>query len=857
MDFKPGRRYNNMYEYTLSNGLTLLLVPRHGIDVVTCNVTYHVGSRNEGLGLTGATHYLEHGLFKGSNKYNKEKGNGMSYLEQLGATMNATTYMDRTNYFEVIETDKLCEAVKREADRMQSPLLTAELLNSEMSVVRNEFERGENSDFQVLHKGILAAAFESHSYHHSTIGYKSDIENISAKALRDFHDTYYLPNNATYTFVGNFDPVKVKDMVAEAFSSVAAGPDPPKMYTKEQVQTGQRRLLVQRPSNTSMLGIAFKSVAGLHRDAITLEVIANLMRSPNSPIESLKHKGIVHDVIPSWERMRDPYVFNVYVTTNGASEQILDNAEKAIMDYLQSYRRPSVEDLQAAKRTIRFDWESAMETTQGMAMEINEAISRGDSFDVFHRFDILNDVSVDDITRVARQTFVTDQSTVGWFLPGNAQEERNFSEHYPVGAYPNAPTIDNISAPMTNNVNFVDTSTSSLCSRFTKYDSSKSHARISIQSNKSCFSVQEMAVRLILSKMMTKGVNIKDAVLTEQKIHAFLNENGIERAVGPGAYGMNVIVSTPSKSPQVTKRMVNLLRNELKTPSLDEKSFKYLKVKVASEIRGASNDVNKLAHVHLSQALFQDGCNRAHSSNDLASAIGRLSYSDVKREHMRLIDHGVVRMSVLSPSDEVLNLFKTLCGESDEVLAPTFTLNTSSPSAIDVKIPAKSSCTVKWGHVIDKPTHATNLAIRVLGHGFQGRLMSIVRDKYGLTYGIGAHQVDLYGASVFEISATFSPAMLKRGIMETEKVLADWKENIADGEIERQRQAWIGSQVVSWDDPNAISGAIHANLIAGKSLGEIDDFKSQVSAVTYDEVRTALSEQLHIEKLKRVTVGTF
>ena len=243
-----GRSKNGIYEYKGKNGLTLLLVPRKGIDVTTANITYHVGSRNEGLGLKGATHYLEHGMFKGSKNYHGK--NGMWKLEELGAYMNATTYTDRTNYFEVIDTKFLEEAVAREGDRMQNALLTEELLKSESTVVRNEFERGENNDFEIAHKRMVATAFMAHPYHHSTIGWKSDIENVSAEALQNFHRTYYVPNNATYTFVGNFDPQEIKTMVRHHFEDIPHGGEIPSMYTKEPAQMGQRRVQILKPTQT-------------------------------------------------------------------------------------------------------------------------------------------------------------------------------------------------------------------------------------------------------------------------------------------------------------------------------------------------------------------------------------------------------------------------------------------------------------------------------------------------------------------------------------------------------------------------------------------------------------------------------
>ena len=162
MSWTPVKTACGLYEFKHKTGLRVLLFPKDGLEVTTANITYHVGSRNEGLGVRGATHYLEHGMFKGSKNFNKEKGNGMWALETMGAYMNATTYTDRTNYFSVIESDKLNEVISREADRMKDPLLDAHELKNEMTVVRNEFERGNNNDFEELQKRIIAMSFMAH-----------------------------------------------------------------------------------------------------------------------------------------------------------------------------------------------------------------------------------------------------------------------------------------------------------------------------------------------------------------------------------------------------------------------------------------------------------------------------------------------------------------------------------------------------------------------------------------------------------------------------------------------------------------------------------------------------------------------
>ena len=206
-------------EFILSkNGLRVLLLEDHSAPVTTLMVTYHVGSRNEAIGYTGSTHLLEHLMFKGSKNYNKEKGTAIwTELQSIGAQINATTWNDRTNYFEVVPSEHLEKAIAIESDRMRYAFLKDEDRQPEMTVVRNEFERGENSPFDVLDKNIWATAYQAHPYHHSTIGWKSDIENVSTERLKEFYNTYYWPNNATVTIIGDIDKNNSLNLVNEYF----------------------------------------------------------------------------------------------------------------------------------------------------------------------------------------------------------------------------------------------------------------------------------------------------------------------------------------------------------------------------------------------------------------------------------------------------------------------------------------------------------------------------------------------------------------------------------------------------------------------------------------------------------------
>lgn len=837
----PLRAKGGMYEYEHKNGLKLLLIPRDGVDVTTANITYHVGSRNEGLGLTGATHYLEHGMFKGSKKFNGKLG--MWKLEELGAVLNATTYVDRTNYFEVIESKYLNECIAREADRMLQPLLTQELLNSEMSVVRNEYERGCNNDFEFIHKRLMATAFMAHPYHHSTIGWKSDIENVSAEALTHFHDTFYVPNNATYTFVGNFAPEDVKDMVGKAFSNIPRGHNIPNMYTKEPLQMGQRRVLERRPSNTGMVGIGFKAPAGLHRDAIVLQVIAELMTNgTDSVAEPLRKSSDIHDVIAFWERMKDPYLFTVWGTTNYPTKQAVVNAENAITDMLRNFPRPTEERLTAIKNSIENSWKTSMEGTQGMASEVNEAISRGDAFDVFNRFDVLKDVTADDVKRVADKYFDFDKSTVAVFYPGKEHTSNISDETYSKPSYEKAPRT--LKAPKSTSVDFSNVKTAKGYA-YCQYPSSKTHLFLSIDADTK-YRAKDVMVNKLLSSIMTKGAS----TMTEKNIDTFLQNNGVIRSIGGNTSGVTVQLSVPNTE-QLLQRSVKLMKGELNQPSMKRKDFDYLKEKLTAEMNGLVDDVDMTCRNAFYAALFDPGdSNYRYSTQELSKALSQISYRDVTTAHKRLLQQGKTRVTMLSPQQVALGI-KT----QDKPYTFTRVRNTSAPAVTRIHIPGKASCTVNMGMEVT-PTLALRLGVGALGAGFAGRLMKIVRDKYGLTYGIGANTAKVNGTGILKISATFNPDLLEKGMKHTNELVDQWfTGDVTQEELDIQKQMLIGSTKVGFDDTQSIALAIHMKQLRREDVAELDAFSSKVQAVTLKNVRDAI-RSLDKKQMKTVIVGT-
>jgi len=403
------------------NGLTVLFLENHNAPVITFMVTYRVGSRNEAIGHTGSTHLLEHLMFKGSEQFNKEEGTAIwNVLQDVGAMINATTWFDRTNYFELLPKEHLPQAVKIEADRMRSAFIRDDDRKSEMTVVRNEFERGENDPWEALDKNIWATAYQAHPYHHSTIGWRSDIENVPTERLKEFYDTFYWPNNATVTVIGDFDKAKTLVLLDQKFGSISRSPHTiPEMYTTEPIQEGPRRITVKRAGEMPIIGIAHKIPEGTNKDIYALQILGRILGYGKTSrfYKRFIDTGLAADVNVWSYPLHDNGLFITYLFIAGddscedVEKEILDEYAKIISDGVD------VEELQRAKSQINAQTAFTRDGTYSVASNLNEAIALGDWTYYTTFLKRIKNVSLDDIRCVAKTYLKEDQSTTGFFIP--------------------------------------------------------------------------------------------------------------------------------------------------------------------------------------------------------------------------------------------------------------------------------------------------------------------------------------------------------------------------------------------------------------------------------------------------------
>jgi zinc protease len=420
--FKYVRTVGAISEYRLeSNGLTVLLMPERSAPVVTFMVTYMVGSRNEVTGTTGATHLLEHLMFKGSDAFNDAKGNSVKqYLATVGGNLNATTSLDRTNYYAVVGKEFLEGYVAIEADRMRNLWLHEEDRQLEMTVVRNEFEQGENDPQQALDVQINAAAIIAHPYHHSTIGWRSDIENVPIEKLRAFYDTFYWPNNATVSVIGDFEPAAVLALIKKHYGSIPRSPQPiPQVYTTEPEQQGERRVTVRRAGETGIVGIAYKSVAGRDADYPALSVLGTILGSGKTSrfYKALTDANLTLGAFAQAGFFHDPQLFQVYAFLAPGADQA--QVEKVLLEEIERIKKAGVTDAEVATALGKYKASIAYgrDGSFAIASNLNESIAAGDWTLYYTVDDATAKVTAADVKRVANMYLDASKSTTGWFIP--------------------------------------------------------------------------------------------------------------------------------------------------------------------------------------------------------------------------------------------------------------------------------------------------------------------------------------------------------------------------------------------------------------------------------------------------------
>lgn len=747
----------NITEYRLPNGLRVLLYPDPSTSKVTVNCTVFVGSRHEGYGETGMAHLLEHMVFKGTPAHPDIP----KALKDRGAIFNGTTWVDRTNYYETLnsEKDNLEFALMLEADRLVNSPIRREDLVSEMTVVRNEFERGENSPERILGQRMMSVAFEWHNYGKSTIGNRSDIERVPVDRLRAFYKKFYRPDNCMVIVAGKFEPVRALAAIVKSFGPLKKPVEPlENTYTEEPVQDGERSVVLKRSGGAPIVGAVYHVPAGSHPDFPAVEVLATaLADEPSGPLYKALVKGkLASDVSAFAFSWHDPGALELEASV----EKSADPAKaleflRATLDEVQA-KGVDEDDVVRAKAQLVKRRELQMADSNRIGVALSDWASKGDWRLFFLHRDRLEKVTPADVKRVAGLYLRPSNRTTGLYLPeatpqraeipkvtdlAASLENYKGREAVAAGQFFD-PSWDNIKAS-TRIVSRDGKPVAMLLPRKTRNEQVALQMTLRYGNPKSL--AGKNAAAQILPSLLRSGTTGK----SRQQIEDALNS--LKASLDVSGDAGNITVALTVKRPSLSGAL-DIVREILRSPSFPADEFEIIRRRLKDSLERSKGEPQALAILEMQKRLFPYPAGDVRHVADFAGRVDRLEKVTLE-ETMALfkdqVGGEVVELAVVGDFDPsvVETFLGALCdGWKSSVSHQRIRREVAQvPSAvIDLNTPDKANAVLLAGIPVglteeDPADPALSLADFILGGGsLSSRLGNRIRQKEGLAYGVNS-----------------------------------------------------------------------------------------------------------------------
>ncbi|HEX3098786.1 MAG TPA: pitrilysin family protein [Usitatibacter sp.] len=862
-------------EYRLPNGLKVLLFPDASKPTITVNITYQVGSRFENYGETGMAHLLEHLMFKGTPKH--------PHIDQefnaRGVRFNGTTWLDRTNYYDIFQAsdDNLAWAIGLEADRMVSSFISRQDLSSEMTVVRNEYEEGENSPFSVLLKRMQSVAYDWHAYGRSTIGNRSDIENVDIPHLQAFYNLYYQPDNAVLLIAGKFDEKKALALVAKSFGPL---PKPtrarPVFWTVEPTQDGNREFTVRRKGDIQVVAMAYHVPSNLHPDSDALGFAGFILgQVPTGRLhKELVEKGLASQVFAYPLMGHDPgiQIFGAVVKKGDAVEPVRDAMAKIVESF--GATPPTKEEMERARISMENDVEKTIANPEALGVQLSEYIALGDWRLFFLARDRLAEVKAEDVARVSTAYFRRDNRTVGLFLPEDnpqraevpatptvAEVMKDFkAKAGETGAEAFDPSQANIDA-RTRRLSIGPLKVA-LLSKKNRGQTVNVALSLHIGNEKALFGQQANAA--FAGRMLSRG--------TTRLTRAELSD-ALERLKVSGRVG------GPSASFQTTRPnlegALKLVAEVLKEPRFDPAEFEQLRTQTVTGIQSQLSEPEARAGDELAKVFntYPKGDWRYNPSLEESLEDAKaVKLEDAKRFHDRFYGADPADIAIVGdfdPAQVEAELKALFAGWEPKVPFAQVTREFRDIPAVvrSVETPDKENAVLIARENVqmrdDDPDYpALYVADYILGGGagFDSRLASRIRQKEGLSYGVGSQlevgSIDRAGAwSAYAIAAPQNVAKVETALRE--ELSRALKDGFTQAELDAAKSGILQIRAQNRSQDRALAAAWAGNLYLGRTFQFSSDFEAKVKALGVADVNAALRKHIDPAKVTIVKAGDF
>lgn len=865
-------------EYALPNGLKILLFPDPSKQTITVNITYLVGSRYEGYGETGMAHLLEHLLFKGSRRHkeiNKE-------LDLHGARPNGSTSFDRTNYYETFRaTDANLEwALDLEADRMVNSFIARKDLDSEMTVVRNEYESGENSPIAVLLERTLSSAYLWHSYGKATIGARSDIEQVPISRLQAFYRTYYQPDNAVLLVAGRIDPARTLARIAQKFGSL---PRPkrtlPHTYTIEPTQDGERSVTLRRVGDTQVVSAAYHIPAGAHPDFASFDVLTQILGdTPAGRLyKKLVETGKATSVSAGTNQLREPgtAVFVAEVRKEGellaAREALLETVEGC------ASTPPTREEVERARRQLLKQIELNMTNSESIGLELSEWAAMGDWRLMFLYRDQLRKVNPESVQRVAAAYLKSSNRTVGLFYPTAKPDRAEIPKSPSLAAmlkgYRGGPPIalgeafDPSPASIERRTIRTQTAGLKLALLPKKTRGRTVHAVLSLRFGDATSLMNRKQAGEMAAAMLMRGTTKH----TRQQLQDEMDRLKARLSVSGDATEVTVSLETVRQNFPATLRLAAEI---LQAPAFLASEYELLKKEELAALEQQRSEPEAIASRALSRHLspYPSGDPRYVGPLDEEIAeTQRATRDDVVQFYREFYGASQGEMAAVGDFDarEIQALLQELFGDwkSPRPYARLVSLLREAPPLNEsISTPDKANATFQAGLTLairdDMPEFpALVLADYMLGGGFlSSRLSERIREKEGLSYSVGSYfsadPQDPVGR--FGGYAICAPQNVQRVETLFKEVLTQTlKEGFTASEIAAAKTGFLQSREVSRAQDAELVGRLARYRYLGRTLLWDIAFEKRIQALTSPQITAALRKFIDPSRLSILKVGDF
>ena len=884
-------------EYNFDNGLRLLLFPDSSQSKVTVNMTVLVGSRHEGYGETGMAHLLEHMVFKGTPKHPKIP----KELQEHGAQFNGSTSDDRVNYFETLAaTDENLEfAISMEADRLVNSYIKKEDLESEMTVVRNEFERGENSPMRVLSERISAAAYNWHNYGKSTIGNRSDIERVPIENLQAFYKKFYQPDNIVVIVAGKFEEAKALGLVQKTFGAI---PRPTrkldKTWTEEPAQDGERTVVLRRVGDISAIGVAYHIPAAPNEEVASLQVLASILSTRPSGrlykalVETKKAAGV--SAFAGAEHDPGLMGMDAEVPRDGSLDEVRD----LLISTVEKIGETGVtsEEVNRARTQMLKARDMAATDTASIGRSLSEWVAQGDWRLYFLHRDWVERVTPEKVREVASKYLQRNNRTVGLFIPTQKPERIAIPEtpdiqtlvaNYKgrdliVAGEAFEATPENVEARV-ERTELPEGIKVTLLPRKTRGE--EVHAMLTLRyGNEENLKGYE-SVAGFMPEMMLYGTK----KLTHQQLRDELDRlkaslgtggggggrrGGRGGRGGGGAAGAGAVSFSIQAKRDTLPAVLEILGQVLREPAFPKDEFEVLRRERLAGMEQMRSEPAMLAPRLLQRELNPYGKEDIRYVPTIDESIERVknvSYDQVVELYRDYLGSQAGELTIVGDFDApacLAVLKKSLQGWKaakpyERIKMP---LQTVVGAERKIVTPDKANATYVAGLAFDCRDDDPDYPALVIGNYILGggtlssRLGNRIRQQDGLSYGVSssltASAQDRRGSlGVTAICNPQNMAHLAKDVQEElDRVL---KDGVTADEVDKAKQGFLQAQKVGRSSDAALAGLLSGLRHLNRTMAWEADFDKKIDALTAEKVTAAMKKHIDPKKLVIVQAGDF